>query len=108
MSPPAATTHPLTPRRTRATVLLAVATLTILGFHWVCPTDCPSQWNRVQVGTTTLHLHHWLLCVLALLVLTCVPVLRDSAVLAGLLVGGLVHGLTYPDWHVVVVRASST
>lgn len=37
-----------------------------------------------------------------------VPVLRDSAVLAGLLVGGLVHGMTYPDWHVVVVRASST
>lgn len=106
--PPSVINHSLTPRRTRAIVLLSVAILTILGFHWVCPTDCPSQWNRVQVGTTTLHLHHWLLCVLGLLVLACIPVLRDSAVLAGLLVGGLVHGLTYLDWHVVVVRASQT
>lgn len=94
---------PASRRRTRATELFIVAVFTILGFHWVCPSDCPSQWNRFRVGTTTLHLHHWLQCTLGLLVMACIPVLRESAVLTGFLVGGLVHGLTYPDWYRVVV-----
>lgn len=97
MQPPTTTDS----RQARAIVLISVAILTILVFHLVCPTDCPSKWNQIHVHRYIIHLHHWLLCVIFLIILACIPILRDSAVLAGFLVGGLVHGLTYPDWYVV-------
>ena len=65
-----------TPRRTRAIVRLSVVILTIMGFHWVCPTDCPSQWNQVHGRT---HIHTLLAPLAAVRARSVGPGLRPGA-----------------------------
>lgn len=64
-----------------------------------CQPHCPYTFNQISVHNYIIHLHHWLLSLLAM-PLTTVPFLR------GLLSGGVVHGiLMYDDWlHIVRKR----
>jgi hypothetical protein len=74
--------------------------LGILVYTFVCVSKCPSQWNQVCMGKHKIHVHHWLLHVIALILLIFIPVIRDLAFLRGVLVGGIIHGLMYSDWYV--------
>jgi hypothetical protein len=61
-----------------------------------CRPHCPYTFNQISVGTYIIHLHHWLLSLIAI-PFTTVTFIR------GLLYGGVVHGiLMYDDWLSIV------
>lgn len=59
----------------------------------LCRPHCPMCFNKVKTpGGKTVHLHHWLLSLLGLLVF-------EDPFVRGLLFGGVYHGIaTYDDW----------
>lgn len=83
-------------------VYYAGVVVSLLSYHASCLHSCPNLGNRLRLGARTLHLHHWLLSIIALLIIAFVPVLRSNGFIKGLLVGGFVHGLTYDDWDRVL------
>lgn len=61
-----------------------------------CTPHCPSKLNQIEISGYTLHLHHWLLSLIAL------PFVQHPF-LKGLLIGGIIHGLImYDDWYVII------
>jgi hypothetical protein len=61
-----------------------------------CTPDCPSKWNQFKLGETTLHLHHWLLSIVAL------PLVKQKFI-RGLLIGSTIHGIiSYDDWYRII------
>lgn len=70
--------------------------LSMMAYKEVCRPHCPSTVNQIRVGSTIIHLHHWILSAFGLFYFTN-PFIR------GLLTGGVVHGiLTYDDWHIIL------
>lgn len=61
-----------------------------------CRPHCPSKLNQIKIFGKKLHLHHWLMSLLALAYFRN-PFIR------GLLVGGVVHGIgMYDDWYKII------
>lgn len=61
-----------------------------------CRPNCPYNFNQISFGAYTIHLHHWLLSLLA------IPFTTNSFI-RGLLYGGVVHGIImYDDWLSIV------
>ena len=58
--------------------------------HW--------EWS---VRNTCIHLHHWLVFTILLIIYANLNVVIYPPV-AGFLLGGIVHGLTYSDWYVFI------
>lgn len=74
----------------------------LLAYECACRRGtCRSEWNQVCMHGTKYHIHHWILNVFAIFLLMFVPCVRDNHFLRGVVVGGIVHGLAYSDWHVV-------
>lgn len=77
--------------------------LFVLGFvlaFWLykksCTPHCPYTFNQIPIGKYILHLHHWLLSLMAL-PFTQLPILK------GLLSGSVAHGiLMYNDWYSII------
>lgn len=62
-----------------------------------------------QFGGYTVHLHHWFVLLMLLLGLIYVWYRggigeRTLYVIGGLLIGGIVQGLTYSDWYRIIYR----
>ena len=70
-------------------------------YLFACQKDCPIKWNQICIRDHMIHLHHWIIHILCLIVLSFIPKLRDNSFVVGFLVGGIVHGLTYDDWYVI-------
>ena len=73
-------------------------------YNFVCNKQCPSTWNQICLGSHKMHIHHWMIHTVGIVALMFVPLLRDNELVRGLLVGGVVHGLAYPDWYVICKR----
>ena len=73
----------------------------ILIYSFACTDKCPSKWNQVKFGSHIIHAHHWLIHIIGLIVLMFIPRLRDIRVFRGIIAGGIVHGLGYPDWYIL-------
>lgn len=77
-------------------VVLVGAVISFVLYKTQCTPHCPSKLNQIEISGYTLHLHHWLLSLIAL------PFARHP-LLKGLLVGGIVHGiLMYDDWYKII------
>lgn len=63
---------------------------------------CPLTTNQVLIGKTRFHAHHWILSMVAIVVISMIPRLRDNVILLGIIIGCMVHGLMYKDWYVVI------
>ena len=50
----------------------------------------------------TYHLHHWIVALLVLVTLYLLKI--DNTIVYGLLIGALIQGLTYKDFHKIVVK----
>jgi len=61
-----------------------------------CTPHCPSKMNQLEFYGYKIHLHHWLISLVAL------PFVQHPFI-KGLLVGGIIHGiLMYDDWHQII------
>jgi hypothetical protein len=60
---------------------------------------------RFQVNDYYIHIHHWLYCLVAFLVLVYFDIYHS--VIYGLLLGAIVQGLTYPDRFVFFYKKSN-
>jgi len=64
---------------------------------------CPSI--KINIGKRYIHLHHWLTYSIVLIItLTLNAGVLDTLFSKGLLVGGILQGLTFPDWKTIVVN----
>jgi hypothetical protein len=54
------------------------------------------------IDKTGLHLHHWLIFLIILIIYIVVHDNRYN-IIEGFLVGGIIHGLTYNDWYKIIV-----
>ena len=66
-----------------------------------CQRNCPIKWNQICIGEHMIHIHHWIIHISCILLLSCIPKLRDNSFVLGFIVGGIIHGFTYGDWYVV-------
>ena len=68
--------------------------------------ECPSRFNIFNIGKYKIHLHHWLLSLFGLYLLTLCKHNIDQDTFRffkGLMLGGIVHGLlVYDDWYKIV------
>ena len=72
------------------------AIISFLLYKTSCTPHCPSRWNQFQISEHTLHLHHWLLSVIAL------PFVKQKFI-KGLLIGSVIHGIvSYDDWYKII------
>jgi uncharacterized membrane protein len=55
---------------------------------------------RFLIGNYWIHIHHWISC-LALLIL-CLFLNIYNSFFYGILLGSILQGLTYRDWHVII------
>lgn len=62
--------------------------------------SCPSTKNQIRINNKTIHIHHWLIHTIALLVYLKFYRNRNLFVI-GIIVGGILHGLTYEDWYIL-------
>ena len=89
--------------RYNRTLIMGISMVaSVLLYQIICQYVCPSTLNQFNIGNIILHLHHWILSLVALLILMFIPGLRDSAIIAGLFLGGIFHGLTYSDWYIII------
>lgn len=64
---------------------------------------CPSI--KIHIGSRYIHVHHWLTYSIVLIVtLTLNAGVFDTLFSKGLLVGGILQGLTFPDWKTIIVK----
>lgn len=52
-----------------------------------------------------IHLHHWLYCLLLLIVYfytLCVYNMAINKLITGLLFGGITHGIQFSDWNIII------
>ena len=57
---------------------------------------------RFRVKGKWVHIHHWLWCLVILIVLSLLGI--KILFLNGILIGSMAQGLTYRDWYRVVYR----
>lgn len=62
--------------------------------------DKPERSIHFTIGNYFVHLHHWLWCLVILMILLILG-LRNH-LLIGFLIGSIIQGLTYRDWYYVV------
>ena len=66
--------------------------------------ECPSKANQMVIGGYHIHLHHWLIHAVLLLIYVGVVGGKDEVVI-GINVGGMLHGIIgYDDWMNVIQR----
>ena len=63
--------------------------------------QCPSKINQFVVGDIAVHIHHWLIHLLWLIVyLICTS--KCNVLFVGIIAGGLIHGVMfYNDWYII-------
>lgn len=63
-----------------------------------------TQWNRIHIGDTTIHIHHWIShSILFFTGLYYLPYSVWKMILLGGNAGGIIHGIyTYPDWSDII------
>jgi hypothetical protein len=64
---------------------------------------CPSI--KINIGNRTIHIHHWLSYSFLLVITITFGVgggLLDFLFIKGFFLGGIVQGLTFPDWKKII------
>ena len=70
--------------------------ISFLLYKNACRPNCPYKLNQVKIYNRTIHLHHWLISLIAL-------TFFKNPFIQGLLVGGVVHGICmYDDWYKII------
>lgn len=66
--------------------------------------DKPKRSLRFLIGKEYVHIHHWIYCSIILIVLFLVDFYNPW--IYGILIGAVLQGFTYRDWHYVFYRKS--
>ena len=80
----------------------------ILGFGFfklfagTYPGDKPERSIRIPIGPYFVHVHHWLISMVILVVLHVFD--ASLPLLDGLLIGSMLQGLTYSDWYRIIYK----
>ena len=61
-----------------------------------CRPHCPYKLNQIKIFNRILHLHHWIISLIALTYF-------KNPFIQGLLAGGVIHGIgMYDDWYIII------
>jgi hypothetical protein len=64
---------------------------------------CPNV--KIHVGNKYIWVHHWITYSIVLIITLTLNVgVLDTLITKGVLVGGILQGLTFPDWKNVVIN----
>lgn len=63
---------------------------------------------RINVKNRTIHIHHWITYTIILIItLTFNAGVLDTLISKGFLIGGIIQGLSFPDWKHVVFKTKT-
>ncbi len=82
--------------------LLTGILLGYLIYMILCPLptkQCYFSLNQLQFGVYNIHVHHWLLSLMGLLILKIYNI-KINDIVKGILMAGIIHGIMeYDDWN---------
>lgn len=85
------------------------AIITYLVYKRICiygetQKDCYLDWNKLIWKNTKIHIHHWLLHMILLFMITIyMKYSIMKTILLGINIGGIIHGIyTYDDWWKII------
>ena len=70
--------------------------ISFLLYKNTCRPNCPYKLNQIKIFNKILHLHHWMISLIALTYF-------KNPFIQGLLAGGVIHGIgMYDDWYIII------
>ena len=62
---------------------------------------------KIHFKSRSIHIHHWLTYTVVLIItLTTNTVVLDTLFSKGYLIGGILQGLSFPDWKKIIVKVN--